>query len=143
MTPTRTSNDDIMRALGNIEAKLDAVADRQDRADEIFAVEQQQAHRSRATIHQRLDQQQQQISKMETTVAISGQVDAQLRDSIAALKHTVTSEISPTIDEWKRIKFLGGVLSGGLIALGVTAATAVAWLYDWLAIVIRYFGKGH
>ncbi|MFC5760501.1 DUF1515 domain-containing protein [Rhizobium sp. GCM10022189] len=132
-----------MRALGNIEAKLDAVADRQDRADSLFAVEQQQAHHSRAAIHKRLDQQQQQISRMETTVAISGQVDAQLRDSIAVLKQTVMTDISPTIDEWKRIKFLGGVLSGALVALGVTAATAVAWLYDWLAIVLRYLSKGH
>jgi len=142
MPMAKTSNDDLMRVLGQLESKLDAVAERIDRADDLFNEERRSAHESRSVIHRRLDEQAEKIGSLRTDIEIHGKIEAQLRDNIASLKQTVSTEISPTIDEWKRIKFLGGVVSGALIALGVTAGAAAAWLYDWLAIVLRYLSKG-
>ncbi|MBX4897447.1 DUF1515 domain-containing protein [Rhizobium bangladeshense] len=136
------SNEDIMHMLGKLGAKLDALAERMDRADDVFGEERRSAHESRSVIHRRLDEQADKISSLRTDIEIHGKIDAQLRDNIAGLKDVVAKDVAPTIDEWKRIKFLGGVLSGALIAVGVTAAAAVAWLYDWLTLLIRYLGKG-
>jgi hypothetical protein len=73
------------------------------------------AHESRAVIHQRLDSQVQQIAHMETTIAVSGQIDAQVRGEIQGLKDTVEKNqeaVSPTIAEWRRMKTLGLGIAG-------------------------------
>ncbi|RXT29380.1 hypothetical protein B5P46_11920 [Rhizobium leguminosarum] len=135
------SNDDIMHAIGRLEAQQDGLSKTIDRLFDDFADERRQAHESRARIHERLDEQAHRIGESEKTIVVAGATVAQQRDIIALLKATVDADVTPTINEWKRIKFLGGVLSGALIALGVTAATVVAWLYDWLAVLLRYWGK--
>lgn len=137
------SNEDIIRMLVRIEAKQEEAGKVMDRLLDDFADEKKSAHESRAGLHRRLDEHADRISSLRTDIEIHGQIGAQLRDNIKGLKETVETDISPTIDEWKRIKFLGGAASAALIALGVTAATAVAWIYDWLAIVLRYLSKGH
>ncbi|MFP3656807.1 hypothetical protein, partial [Burkholderia sp. SIMBA_052] len=62
---------------------------------ENFSEEKESAHESRAVIHRRLDKHTQTVGKLETTVAISGQVEAQLRDQIAALGWSKTTLRSP------------------------------------------------
>jgi len=127
------SNDDIMRVLGRLEEGVSRIR-------EDFSEEKESAHESRAVIHRRLDEHAQTVGKLETTVAISGQVEAQLRDQIAALEERMKrnhAEVTPTIEEWKRIKTLGWGVSSLLVIAGVSAAsiTAVAW--DWFIAVVR------
>ncbi|MHC2573956.1 hypothetical protein [Rhizobium leguminosarum] len=135
------SNDDIMRVLGQLEAKLDAVADRLDRSDEVFAAEQKSAHISRSRIHVRIDEQAKRITEMEKTTVAAGATVAQQRDIIKALTETVSEEIKPTIDEWKKIKLVGGMVSGALIAVGISSAAIAAWAYEWLWNFLRHLLK--
>lgn len=62
-----------------------------DRMREDFREEKENARESRAVIHERLDEQGRQIAKTEETIAISGLVDAQIRDEVKALQKTVAT----------------------------------------------------
>lgn len=71
--------------------------------------EKQNAHESGAVIHSRLDDQAKPIAHLDTTVAISGGVDAQIREEIKTLKNTVDrnqASVQPAPEEWKRMKTL-------------------------------------
>ena len=131
------SNDDIMLALGKLQAGVDRL-----RAD--FQDEKQMAHESRAVIHQRLDSQVQQIGHMETTIAVSGQIDAQVRGEIQALKETVEKNqgvVSPAIEEWKRMKTLGVGISGLIALAGLTIGGIVAYMSETAVSGIRHWLK--
>lgn len=132
------SNDDIMLALGKLQTGVDRL-----RAD--FQDEKMMAHESRSVIHQRLDNQVQQIAHMETTIALSGQIDAQVREELQNLKDTVEKNqeaVSPTIAEWRRMKTLGLGIAGLIAMSGLTVGgilvymseTAVSGIRHWLKI---------
>lgn len=109
------------------------------RAD--FQDEKQHAHESRAVIHHRLDQQAGKIGHLETTVALSGQIDAQLRDTVTTLDDTVKrnyAAVVPALDDWKRVKFLGWGMAGIFLALGISAASVYAWAWEWAKTALRY-----
>jgi hypothetical protein len=91
------------------------------------------AHESRAVIHRRLDEQVKRIGHLETTVAISGEIDAQIRNNITALTETVESNhkaATPALDYWRRVKVLGWAVAAVFLALGISAASAYAWAWD-------------
>lgn len=69
------SNDDILHALGHVKEGVKRIR-------EDFQEEKQNARESRAVIQARLDRQAKQISHLDTTVAMSGEVDAQIREEI-------------------------------------------------------------
>ena len=132
------SNDDIMLALGKLQTGVDRL-----RAD--FQDEKLMAHESRSVIHQRLDNQVQQIAHMETTIALSGQIDVQVREELQNLKDTVEKNqeaVSPTIAEWRRMKTLGLGIAGLIAMSGLTVGgilvymseTAVSGIRHWLKI---------
>lgn len=126
------SNDDIMRVLGRLEEGVS-------RLREDFQQEKESAHESRAVIHRRLDEHGQNVSKLETTVAISGQVDAQLRDKITSLDKQITENVTPSIEEWKRIKTMGLGMSSLLVIAGVSAASITAIAWDWFLALMRHW----
>jgi hypothetical protein len=143
MTPT--SNDDIMRALGRVEGRLTGIEENVSLLREEVSDEKQNAHESRSVIHRRLDDQGKQISHLDTTMVISGAVDATLREEIKTLKDTVEKNhaaTQPALDDWRRIKTLGVGISGliaiaGLTVGGIVASASdgvVAWLRHWLKI---------
>ncbi|MBX4911228.1 MULTISPECIES: DUF1515 domain-containing protein [Rhizobium] len=140
-----TSNDDILRALGRVEGRLTGIEESVALLRKDFGDEKEHAHESRAVIHQRLDEQQQRISRVDTTIAVSGEVEAMLRDQIKGLKETVDENhkaVKPTLDEWKRMKQIGYGISGLIAFAGLTVGgtvaymsdSAVAWLRHWLKI---------
>jgi ferritin-like protein len=134
-----TSNDDIMRILGRVEEGVKRIR-------EDFQEEKQNAHDSRAVIHKRLDDQTEKIAHLETSVAISGKVDAQLRDELAELRKAVKStqeSVSPAIEEWKRMKTLGVGISGLIAFAGLTIGSLVAWAGDTAVGAIRAWLKIH
>jgi hypothetical protein len=109
-----------------------------------FQDEKKNAHESRSVIHRRLDEQGFKLSHLETTVAISGEVDAQLRDQIAALKIVVEKnhrEVAPAIEEWRRMKTLGIGVSGLIAFAGLTIGGVLAWAGDAAIAAIRHWLK--
>ena len=132
-----TSNDDILRALGRVEEGVR-------RLQEDFRDEKQAAHESRAAIHARLDEQVDRINRLDTTVAISGQVDAQIRGEIRDLKETVDNNheaVQPAVEDWRRVKMLGAGISMLMLAVGVTAGTVYTVAYDWFSGLLRHWLK--
>jgi archaellum component FlaC len=130
------SHEDIMRLLGRLEEGIE-------RLTKDFQDEKQTAHASRSVLHSRLDDQAQQLAHLDKTIAISGQIDAQIRGEIVELRETVkknNDEVSPSVADWKRMKTLGigiagliglgGLTVGGiLVAAGDAAVSAIrAWL---------------
>jgi hypothetical protein len=131
------SNDDIMLALGKLQEGVDRL-----RVD--FQDEKVIAHESRAVIHQRLDNQALQIAQMETTLAVRGQIDAQVRGEIQALKETVEKNqgvVSPVIEEWKRMKTLGVGISGLIAFAGLTIGGIVAYVSETAVSGVRHWLK--
>ncbi|MBY5503156.1 hypothetical protein HFO82_31785 [Rhizobium leguminosarum] len=97
-----TSNDEIMRAIGRVEGRLTGIEDSVSHLREEVSDEKSNAHDSRAVIHKRLDEQAKQIAHLDTTVAISGGVDAQLRDQMKGLADTVAKNheaVQPALEE--------------------------------------------
>ncbi len=133
---------DILHALGRVEEAIAGIRESISRLREDFGDEKDHAHESRAVIHRRLDEQTSQIGKLETTVAISGQVDAQLRDQIADLRDQVEGNqaaVSPAIEEWKRMKALGYGISGLIALAGLTIGGVVAWASDGAVAALRHW----
>lgn len=106
--------------------------------------EKRNAHEHRAVIHKRIDEQSQQISHLETTVAIRGEIDAQLRDQIMELKETVEknhAEVEPAIRDMERMKTLGLGVSGIIAFSGLTIGGLIAWMGDTVITAIRHWLK--
>ncbi|TBY41578.1 DUF1515 domain-containing protein [Rhizobium leguminosarum] len=132
-----TSNDDIMRALGRVEEGVRRIR-------EDFQEEKDNAHDSRAVIHKRLDEQAKQIAHLDTTVAISGGVDATLREEIKGLKETVAKNqeaVQPALEEWKHMKRLGVGISGLIALAGLTIGGLLSWAGDAAVTAIRHWLK--
>jgi hypothetical protein len=126
---------DVMLALGKLQEGVDRV-----RID--FQEEKRSAHESRAVIHRRLDEQGDQIGHLETTVAIRGEVDAQLRDQITALKEAVDknhAEVGPAIEEWKRMKTLGVGISSLIALAGLTIGGMIVWTGNAAVDAVRHW----
>ena len=88
---------------------------------------------SRAAIHRRMDEQNEQINHLEKTVAIAGQVDAQTRDRIAALELSLKDSndaAQPFIEDMKRMKALGWTISGLIALAGLTFGAILAYAND-------------
>lgn len=139
------SNEDIMHAIGKLEGSLTGINDSVAQLRKDFVDEKANAHESRSVVHRRLDEQAKQISHLDMTVAISGGVDATLREEIKTLKETVDknhASTQPALDDWRRIKTLGVGISGIIALAGLTAGAtityasdgAVSWLRHWLKI---------
>lgn len=108
----------------------DLAADRQERRQDAEA-----SRESRAATHKRIDDVVERLGKIDTSMAIAGQIDAQVRSELDSLKATVES-LKPTAQEWSIAKRIG-ITAAGLI--GVSAAglgTWIAWAGDqaWTAI---------
>ncbi|MDR9813125.1 DUF1515 domain-containing protein [Rhizobium hidalgonense] len=139
-----TSNDDILRALGRVEGRLTGIEENVSLLREEVSDEKQNAHESRSVIHRRLDDQGKQISHLDTTMVISGAVDATLREEIKTLKDTVEKNhaaTQPALDDWRRIKTLGVGISGLIAIAGLTAGATITWASDGAVAWLRHWLK--
>lgn len=106
-----------------------------------FAAERKVASESRARTHQRVDEAVERLGKIDTSLALAAEVDAQVRTELDGLSAKVTG-MAPTIDEWRRIRTVGkwaaGVVLGGGIGIGAVVAAlgdqAVTAVRHWLRI---------
>ena len=100
---------------------------------EDVARQEQASTESRARTHQRIDEVIERLGRLDTTVALGGQVDAQVRDELDRLKRTVAANhdaVSPTVEEWQRILKVSRWLA---VAFGLTGASLAA-------LVVAAFG---
>lgn len=106
-----------------------------------LATEREAAHESRATTHKRIDELIDRVGRVETTVAISGQVSAQSRNQFDALEREVRDQIAPTVEEWQRMlktsRRIMIVLGISPFATAGAVAAAFTWGGDWLVSMIR------
>lgn len=139
-----TSNDDILRALGRVEGRLTGIEESVSLLREEVGDEKDNAHHSRSVIHRRLDEQAKQISHLDTTMAISGGVDATLREEIKNLKETVDrnhAATQPALEEWRRMKTIGYGISGLIAFAGLTVGAIITWASDGAVSALRHWLK--
>jgi len=93
-----------------------------------FDEEKGHAHESRKDVHRKIDDLTDRVGKAETTIQIAGQVTAQTRNLIDVLDSTVTKDVKPTVEEFKKIKTMGhGVIVATGVAGGALGLTAAWW----------------
>lgn len=120
--------DNIMRALGRLEAGLERM-----RVD--FDDEKEHTRESRERTYKKLE-------TIEGSVAIVGEVAAQARNKGDAIEKLVLSDVKPATDDFKRMRTAGivgiSLLGFAFTALGITLATVgegvVATVRAWLRI---------
>lgn len=105
---------------------------------EDYAQDQEAAQTSRAAIRQRIEEVVDRLGKMETTAALSGQIDAQVRTELDALTKKLT-EVEPVAVEWGRVKSIGKWAASGLLASGVGLGALAASAGDQVVAAIRAF----
>ena len=97
---------------------------------------------SRARTHQRIDELIDRVGHLDTTVALAGQIDAQVRSELDALKQTVAANhaaVSPTVEEWQRILKVSRWLA---VAFGLTGASLAALIvatFGWFGEATIHF----
>jgi hypothetical protein len=119
---------DIMRALGRVEAGQERM-----RAD--FDEEKEHTRESRERTYRKLE-------KIEQDVTIVGKVAAQARDKVDEVEKLVLTDVKPATDDFKRMRTVGFVgislLGFAFTALGITLATVgegvVTTIRAWLRI---------
>ncbi len=134
------SNDDILRALGRMEGKVDAVVDRLDRFEGEFRADRRSSSESRNRIHERIDQQAHRLGEAEKTIVAAGATVAQQRDIIAGLTKAMNEDINPTLREWNRLKTLGWGMRMLLVGAGVGVGafgTAFLWFGEAIGPALR------
>ncbi|GGF38055.1 hypothetical protein GCM10011321_31250 [Youhaiella tibetensis] len=111
----------------------------QDLKDDM-AAEREASRQSRGAIRDRVEDVVERLGKLETTIAISGQVEAQVRTELDALRVLVEEQhdtVQPTIEEWRRIKTLGIGLWGVLALSGLSVVAFLAWAGEGAVNAIR------
>jgi hypothetical protein len=120
----------ILEKLGSIEAGQNQL-----RSD--FDRERDRSRESRGDLHEKVDAVGDRLSHLETTVQVAGQVTAQARERIAAMEETLTDDVKPTVDEFKRMKLIGwSVVS--IVGLGGTAfGASLIWWGEQMISALR------
>lgn len=103
---------------------------------EDYAQDQAAASQTRAALRQRIDEVFDRLAKMETTAALSAEVDAQVRTELDALTKTLT-EVEPVAVEWGRVKSIGKWAASGLLASGVGIGALAAAAGDQVVAAVR------
>jgi len=103
---------------------------------EDYAQDQQAAAQTRSAMRQRLDEVVDRLGRMETTAAISGSIEAQVRNELDGLTRKLT-EVEPVAVDWNRVKSIGKWAAGGLLAGGVGVGALAASAGDQAVSAIR------
>ncbi len=106
------------------------------RAD--MAEDREASRASRARTHERIDEVVHRLGRIDTTIALAGEVDAQVRTEITGLKTSIDG-MSPTVDEWRRIKRIGMWTAGIVLGGGISIGAVVAAIGDQAATALRHW----
>lgn len=112
--------DQISAQLANIERTLGKLLSESERAEE----DRQHANEHRAKVHERIDELREEmhakLARTENTIVITGQIAAQARDQVGALKTLIDDDIKPQTDDYRRMRTMG---SGFMVAVALAAGT--------------------
>jgi transposase len=103
---------------------------------EDYARDQEAASQTRAAMRDRIDELFDRFARMETTAALSAEVDAQVRTELDALTKALT-DVEPVAVEWNRVKSIGKWAASGLLASGVGIGALAAAAGDQVVAFIR------
>lgn len=103
-----------------------------------FADERDAARESRARTHDRIDEVVDRLGRIDTTIALSGEVDAQVRSELNQVKSSLNG-MQPTVDEWVRVRTIGKWAVGLLLTGGIGVGAVFAALGDSLVTTVRHW----
>lgn len=103
---------------------------------EDYAHDQAAANQTRAAMRERIDELFDRFARMETTAALSAEVDAQVRTELDALTKALT-DVEPVAVEWNRVKSIGKWAASGLLASGVGIGALAATAGDQVVAAVR------
>jgi hypothetical protein len=129
-------NDDLLIKMVE-QLRMDLAADRRERQADAEA-----SRESRARTHQRIDDVVQHLGRIDTSIAIAGQVDAQVRSEVDQMQATLEG-LMPTVDEMRTLKRIGIWAAGALLAGGVGLGAVVAAMGDTAINAIRSWLRIH
>lgn len=144
MSPPRLKRPTVVQQNDLLLKMLDQMKQDQDKARD-------ESRQSRAAMHARTDELIERVGRIETSIAISGQIDAQVRAELDQVKQLVQSnhaEIEPTVAAWKqllatgsataRIFSIAGITTlGGLVAALASVSGAGESAWHWLLKTLR------
>lgn len=129
--------------LHQILEKLGSIAAGQDQLRKDFDRERDQSRDSRHDLHDKVDVFGERLIHLEATVQIAGQVAAQTREQILGFEKTLTEDVTPTVDEFKRMKLIGWSVVG-VVGLGGTAfGASLIWWGEQVGNAIRSLLRIH
>ena len=103
-----------------------------------LAQEREASRESRARQHQRTDEVIDRLGRIDSTIAVAGQVDAQVRTELDDLKKVV-GNIKPTVEEWRRMRTLGIGIVGLMTTDGLVTGATLQPLFAQLLTAVRHF----
>lgn len=119
--------DEVLRILGRLEAKVDNLAEDQRDDRDVARAEREAANASRAKIHERLDEHATMIGSMQSDIRVAAGIDAQVRvelDNVAKAVHQVRIDHEPAVNDMRKLRVGLMAVGGALVAGGVTLASA-------------------
>lgn len=124
---------DVLMAVGRLQ-------EGQDRMREDFTAEKQSALVSRKALHERHDDLSRELGSLKTDVAVSGTINAQVREEVKSLGRKIDQhkeDIQPSIDDWRKIKTLGLGITGILAIGGLTVGAMLTMGFEYFKTVLR------
>ena len=107
---------------------------------EDIAEDREASRKSRAAMRDRIEEVVERLGKLETTVAVSGHIDAQVRNELDALRTSLAENraaVQPTIDEWRRVKLMGHGVVWTVGIAGAAFGASAWWFWDQIVAGIR------
>lgn len=103
-----------------------------------FAEDRRLAKEDRAALYDQISSLKSELAAVRTDIAISGQVDAQVRERLDAFDAKLTNEVMPVVNEVKRWK-ITGVTALAMVGMGGAAIGSFLW-WAWDVIVQKWSG---
>lgn len=118
------------RAIGRLEGRLDEVGKKLDSLIRTVEAQNETASEARRRLYDR-------VGAVETSIEISGQIDAQVRDRIDGIDKRLSEDVMPTVSEVKRWKVTGMTLLAVAGVAGASIGAAIFWLWEMVVERVR------
>lgn len=135
------ADDEVLRVLGRLEAKVDNLAESQRDDRETARDDREAAQISRARIHERLDEHSNLIGKVQSDIRVTAGIDAQVRvelDGLAKAVQQVRLDHEPAVNDMRKLRlgllFVGGLLVASGVTLAAAGEAAASAVRSWLKI---------
>lgn len=128
------ADDEVLRVLGRLEAKVDNLSEdqREDR---------EQSRESRARIHERMDDFNGALGKVQSDIRVGAGIDAQVRvelDGMAKAVKQVRIDHEPAVNDMRKLRlglmFMGGLLVASGVTLAAAGEAAASAVRTWLKL---------